>query len=316
MSAANGKRERASLDTSRPTTQYEQTTSERDASRSRERQPVLIVGSGVERGRVMVLESGRSVLGRNPTCDLRIALRGVSREHAVLELSAAGLISIADAGSTNGTYVNDLRLENRAMLGEGDVVRLGPEARLQLTWLEEAELALRLEQYEHAIHDTLTRIANRRYFETNLGQVLARSAATPHPFGVVLFDLDHFKRINDTYGHVAGDMVLREVAYRVNVILREDTRLCRYGGEEFAVVMAADPREIATVAERIRSEVESLALDWRGNGIGVTASVGVVTVHRCDGLEAAALMEVVDRALYRAKLMGRNRVVSEALPPD
>ncbi|MEM7505069.1 MAG: GGDEF domain-containing protein [Pseudomonadota bacterium] len=309
-------RQQVVSDTSRPTTRYGTTTLGGSGQAiPRLPQPVLTLGSGVERGRVWVLRAGENRVGRSSECEFTLAFRGVSRHHATVELSAAGLVTVVDSSSTNGTYVNDLQVE-RAVLSEGDVVRFGPEAHLHLSWHDWDEVRLRIEQYELSTRDSLTGLANRRFFETELNNLLARVADEPQGFGVVLFDLDHFKLVNDAFGHAAGDLVLCEVARRVDAILRGDTHLSRYGGEEFALLLRDSPSNILTVAERIRAAIESLELDWRGTPLKVTASLGVVTADNADDLIGSQLVEMADKALYRAKGLGRNQVCSVHAPPS
>jgi two-component system cell cycle response regulator len=167
---------------------------------------------------------------------------------------------------------------------------------------------------EMAVTDGLTGLHNRRYMETHLTSLLEQSAARGKPLSVLLLDIDHFKSINDGYGHDAGDDVLREFAARVRRSIRNVDLACRYGGEEFVIVMPeTDPGVAGMVAERLRRRIasERFSVGQTGQLIEVTISIGLAALS---GLEdsAPAILKRADQALYRAKRDGRNRVVADA----
>jgi two-component system cell cycle response regulator len=166
---------------------------------------------------------------------------------------------------------------------------------------------------ELAVTDPLTGLYNRRYLETHMKSVVARAVATSKPVCVLLFDIDHFKGINDSYGHDAGDDVLREFSDRLRRGVRGIDLVVRYGGEEFILVMPeTDANFAATVAERLRSDVEKIAFETRsGFSFPVTVSIGLAE-WRGLGDNAEALIRRADQALYAAKRAGRNRVVASA----
>jgi diguanylate cyclase (GGDEF)-like protein len=148
--------------------------------------------------------------------------------------------------------------------------------------------------------DPLTGLPNRRHFEETLQRELARAARTEQPINLLILDIDHFKKINDTYGHQTGDAVLRAVARRLSETVRVGDVVARYGGEEFAIVMPNATTEDAVVlAERILRNVANI-------DVPVTASIGIATFirHATDG---SALIDAADRALYESKRSGRNR---------
>jgi two-component system, cell cycle response regulator len=166
---------------------------------------------------------------------------------------------------------------------------------------------------EHAITDALTGLHNRRYMERHIGSLVEQSAAGGKPLAVLMLDVDHFKEINDTYGHDAGDEVLREFALRIRKSIRGLDLACRYGGEEFLVVMPeTDLSGAALVAERLRRTVasEPFALQQSERATNVTISVGIAALGPGD--DPASLVKRADQALYRAKRDGRNRVVPAA----
>ena len=166
---------------------------------------------------------------------------------------------------------------------------------------------------EMAVIDALTGLNNRRYLDNHLKVLFARAAARQRPLSVCITDIDRFKDVNDTYGHDAGDEVLREFASRLRSTVRGADLACRYGGEEFVVVMPDTPVEMAAaVAERLRSIIEGAPFTLRsGRELHITASLGIAT-NALSVETPEALMRQADMALYEAKTAGRNRVVASA----
>ncbi len=167
---------------------------------------------------------------------------------------------------------------------------------------------------ELAITDPLTGLFNRRYLEASIAKLMQRAAAPGRSLSLLLADIDHFKSVNDTYGHLAGDHVLREFAYRLRRLMRTSDLVCRLGGEEFIVVMPDTPLDVARqVGERVCASIA--AEPFRGgrdnSSLTITASVGVATLGEVnEGVEE--FLDRVDLALYAAKRDGRNRVVADA----
>jgi len=167
---------------------------------------------------------------------------------------------------------------------------------------------------EMAITDPLTGLYNRRYMESHLATQIEQAAARGKPLTVLVIDIDYFKAINDTHGHDAGDDVLREFATRIRKSIRGIDLACRYGGEEFVVVMPETDMAVGTiVAERLRRRIasEPFSIQQGGGSIEVTISIGIATLDTADD-NAASVLKRADQALYRAKRDGRNRVVADA----
>jgi two-component system cell cycle response regulator len=167
---------------------------------------------------------------------------------------------------------------------------------------------------ELAVTDPLTGLYNRRYLDNHLNVLFNRSMARGRPLSVLITDIDRFKHVNDTYGHDGGDEVLREFANRVRSTIRGADLACRYGGEEFVVVMPDTSPEIAAaVAERLRAAIENapFMLKHAGEALNVTASFGIAS-RITSVLTPDQLMKQADLALYEAKNTGRNRVVAAA----
>jgi len=166
---------------------------------------------------------------------------------------------------------------------------------------------------EAAVTDPLTGLYNRRYMETHVGTLVDQAAARNKPLSVLVLDIDYFKSINDTYGHDAGDDVLQDFAIRIRKSIRGIDLACRYGGEEFVVVMPETDMAVATmVAERLRRRIasEPFPIQKGTRTIDVTISIGIAALAPDD--DAAAVIKRADQALYRAKRDGRNRVVPYA----
>ena len=167
---------------------------------------------------------------------------------------------------------------------------------------------------EMAITDALTGLFNRRYMESHLASLLEQASARGKPLAVLVLDIDYFKSINDSHGHDAGDDVLREFALRIKRSIRGIDLACRFGGEEFVVVMPeTDIAVAAMVAERLRRRIaaEPFAINAGGNSIPVTISIGIAALRGAED-NAASVLKRADQALYRAKRDGRNRVVPDA----
>ncbi|TDH39130.1 PleD family two-component system response regulator [Pseudohoeflea suaedae] len=167
---------------------------------------------------------------------------------------------------------------------------------------------------EMAVTDPLTGLNNRRYLDTHLQTLFDRSKRRGRPLSVIIADIDHFKAVNDTYGHEGGDDILRDFAQRVRGAVRGADLACRFGGEEFVIVMPDTPDDIAgQVAERLRESVANQAfrIAATGQDVTVTASIGIATLEAGDS-DAAGMLRRADKALYAAKDGGRNRVVSQA----
>lgn len=282
-----------------------------------EKHAYLLVLSGPQFGDIFPLASGRElVIGRRDDCAVQIRDDGVSRQHAVIEVHGEGA-ELRDLGSANGTWVNGRR-EQTVKLVDGVRVQVGGQTTLKFIWADELEARYQVKLAEGALIDPLTGLHNRRHFEERLGSELAAALRHGRPISLLLCDVDHFKHINDEYGHLAGDETLKMVAFVLRGAVRKEDVLARYGGEEFVVVARETAMDgTQALGERIRRAVEKSRCAWQGHDLGVTVSVGVAV---SEGLAAVVpgrtereLIEAADRALYLAKQAGRNRVVAVRL---
>ena len=271
---------------------------------------VLVVVSGHDVGRVVSLTESMATLGRAEECSVRLSDESLSRVHAQV-LRVAGTWMFADKGSTNGSYLNDQRVERPSRLSDGDRIRLGATTTLRFSLLDEAEETALRRVYEAAIRDSLTGVANRKHLEERLAAELAFAMRHGAPLSLLILDIDHFKRINDSFGHLAGDAVLRAVAGVLTRGIRTEDLLARYGGEEFVVLARGiGVAEAAAMGERLRSLVASSVVTFEGREIRVTSSGGVASLDCCgDRRDRATLLGLADSRLYQAKQAGRNRIV-------
>lgn len=265
----------------------------------------VVVVQGPAAGARVALER-EVVIGRDPRCELPIGAADVSRRHARIVPDEDGH-KVVDLGSTNGTWVNGRPITTRK-LAPGDRIELG-SCVLRYLRQGEADAEDLSALADLARRDALTGLANRRAFEEALQREVARARRTGEALAVVALDIDHFKRVNDTHGHAAGDLVLAEVAARAQRALRVEDLLARIGGEELAALLpGASLAAAAEVAERIRHAVGDAGIAVAATAIDVTVSLGCAALL-ADEREGAALLARADARLYDAKRAGRNRVV-------
>jgi diguanylate cyclase (GGDEF)-like protein len=276
-------------------------------------QPVtfsVVVVQGPAAGARVALER-EVVLGRDPRCELPLGAADVSRRHARIVPDADGH-RVVDMGSTNGTYVNGRPITSRR-LSAGDRIELG-SCVLRYLRQGEADAEDLSALADLARRDALTGLANRRAFEEAAQREVARARRAGTSLAVVALDIDHFKLVNDTYGHAAGDLVLAEVAARAQRALRAEDLLARIGGEELAALLpGATLSAAAEVAERIRHAVFDTAIPAAAAALEVSVSLGCAALS-AEEKEAAPLLARADARLYDAKRTGRNRVVFAPLP--
>jgi len=271
---------------------------------------VLVRMDSVQAGQVTSLDGPELRMGRHPDSGLVLDDEGMSRSHARV-FYEGGAYFLEDLGSSNGTYVDGKRI-TKLMLFDGAVVQLGPRVCFRFSLTDESQERILRQLYESSVRDPLTGAYNRHFFHERLRGELAYAERHNAHLSVLLFDIDHFKNVNDTHGHPAGDAVLRAVTSTTLRLLRVEDVLARYGGEEFIVLLRGVPIEGARKAgERLRRAIEGATTDVAGTVIRITVSIGCASLACCERLGSDALISVADRRLYTAKHAGRNRVVAE-----
>jgi diguanylate cyclase (GGDEF)-like protein len=268
---------------------------------------VLVVLYGPSLGRRYAIGLGENVLGRSTDANVNLDADSVSRRHARITLTE-GHAEFEDLGSTNGSFVNDRKVE-RCALKDGDIIRVGA-AILKFLTGDNIEAAYHEEIYRLTILDSLTGVHNKRFFLEFLEREISRAQRHSATLALVLFDLDHFKRVNDVHGHLAGDEVLKSIGQRLRPRIRREDLLARYGGEEFACVLPDTTRAGAGIfAEALRILVEREPVIHQGTRIPITISLGVAVLTPDDPASANELIKRADAMLYEAKRRGRNQVV-------
>jgi two-component system, cell cycle response regulator len=281
-----------------------------------ERRPVLVALGGELLATPIPLERAKVTLGRALDADVRLNDAKASRLHACISTevdanSGQSLFRITDLHSTNGTLVNG-RAISEAVLNHGDKILIGGHLfRFEL--LDEIDRAFQQEIQRLLGHDELTGLLTSKSFFTELRREAARAEESSQPFCVLMMDLDHFKAVNDSYGHLIGNRTLQDVGVIIKAALRSGDVAARFGGEEFAAfLLDADYLQGLVAAERVRRGIEQSTFlaatagsDPRAARFHLTVSIGVACYPE-DATDPIRLVELADSALYRAKRNGRN----------
>ncbi|KAF0241434.1 MAG: FHA domain-containing [Planctomycetota bacterium] len=260
----------------------------------------VTVGEGV-----VALPRRGTVIGRDAECGIVLEDVDVSRHHASIELREEAYI-LKDLGSRNGTTVNDRRV-TEAPLQSGDRIGIG-RGILKFMRGYDVETQYHETIYAMTIQDALTGIPNRRFLMEALRREIVRSHRHRRPLSVAMIDIDHFKKVNDRYGHFTGDAVLRDICGRFRASIRADEVFARYGGEEFVLVLPEATLEQAReMAERLRALASAKPVSVNAAQIPVTVSLGLAFTQG-EEVTAEELIARADKKLYDAKTTGRNKV--------
>jgi len=267
----------------------------------------LVVLAGASVGEMYKVEGDKVIIGRGQKAQIRLFDDGISREHAQVVIED-GHVYLMDLGSTNGTFCNGLKVDKRQLI-DGDKILVGSTTILKFTYHDNLDEMFQKQMYESALRDGLTKAFNKKYFTDRLESEFTFSARHASPLALVLFDIDHFKKVNDTHGHQAGDHVLSEISKLLSGALRAEDVFARYGGEEFAVICRGnDEKQAQVVGERLRKAVEGHKFVYEGQHIPVTISVGISVLPNPAVKDATDIVSLADQALYKSKNGGRNRV--------
>ena len=270
-------------------------------------QAYLIVLAGSAMGEMFKITRDQTIIGRGQQAHIRMMDEGVSREHCEIQIEGGAMI-LHDLGSTNGTFCRGVRVD-RHVLEDGDKILVGSSTVLKFTYHDSLDEVFQRQMYESALRDDLTKTFNKKYFTDRLESEFAHAIRTKASLSLVVFDLDHFKEVNDTHGHPAGDQVLSEMAQAVATLIRAEDVFARVGGEEFGVICrGADNAQAHAIAERVRQAVGNHVFTIDGNTLHIAVSAGIATIPDARISDAQALVSAADQALYDAKRTGRNRV--------
>ena len=286
--------------------------------RRSDRRPALVFLRGELLAVQIPLDREQVTLGRALDADIRINDSRASRLHARIttesdETSGEMSYRLSDLESTNGTILNGTRIES-AFLEDGDKFEIGDQL-IRFEMLDEIDREFQQQIHRLLVHDELTGLLTGKSFFSELRREAARAEAEKMPFCVLMMDIDHFKEVNDTYGHLVGSETLEDVGAVIRKALRAGDVGARFGGEEFAAfLLDADYAQGLIAAERVRSAIEKHEFPAvRRNGAEalrthrITISIGVAA-YPDDARDPIQLVEMADSALYRAKRNGRNQV--------
>ncbi len=271
--------------------------------------PALYVMSrGRYFGRPYVLDQPIVYVGRAEMCKLKFNDRKISRYHAMFTVEGSGQVRLEDAGSANGTILNSRRLGYReaVYLSNGDNIRCG---KICLKFVAKGELEHKFldHLWQKATIDALTQMFNRRHLMIELELEFKRSQRYSRDLSLVLFDIDHFKQVNDQYGHPVGDQVLKRIALTIRDDVRASDIPARLGGEEFAMLLPETSVSLAyQIADRIRVKVQNQRYISEGQRFQVTLSSGIAELTN-EYHKPLDFLKSCDRLLYLAKRSGRNR---------
>ena len=265
----------------------------------------LVVIYGGTLGRKYELFDDVVTIGRDPDNGIPIEVDCVSRRHARIETHDGHKFAV-DLKSTNGTYVNDTAV-SRERLTSGDLIKIGDTIFKFLAGAN-IETAYHEEIYTMTVTDGLTQVPNRRYLLEYLEREFSRARRYGRNLSCLMIDIDHFKQINDAYGHLTGDYVLKELATTLRRRIRREEMFARFGGEEFCIVLPeSDPESVREFASTVRRLVETHPFEFEGSKLQVTVSIGVGHLNQ-SMKDPHDLLKTADDRLYEAKRHGRNRV--------
>ena len=270
---------------------------------------IMLVGPSSSIGRQWELEDTDRIIGRAESAHICVEDRSVSKSHAQITVEA-GEVSITDLKSTNKTIVNGKALDPMSpqKLKNNDQVKTG---NVIFKFLEKGniEAVSAAQTFDRTQMDGLTGIYNRGALEVKGMELFRRAELLAAPLSLVTFDIDHFKKVNDTHGHPAGDYILKEVAAEVrNKLIRENDFFARSGGEEFCLLLlGGELSQAEDVAERIRTTIASHKFTFQDKPIPITVSAGVAT-RTSDDASWQDIFQRADKALYHSKEGGRNKI--------
>jgi two-component system cell cycle response regulator len=271
--------------------------------------PYLVIFVGQDSGQRHKLRPGSMTIGRSPQADITIEDDWASRVHCVIHWKD-DVFELEDRDATNGTYVDTHKIV-RVQVLPGVPIQVG-HSLLKIEYKDEAELEVEKKLHHSASIDGLTGIFNRQYFMNRAAEELAYASRHHRCLGVIMIDIDHFKLINDTYGHQMGDFVLNRFASIIKTTKRPEDVFARYGGEEFIILPRGDLSKegMHFHSERFRKTIETAEFDFGETRVRITISLGFHLAVVVNGDQKSSIDEWIakaDEALYRAKELGRNR---------
>ncbi len=286
-----------------------------------EKSKSCIIIEGDQIGKIFSLIKQQNIIGRAEDADINLNSSTVSRRHAQINIDDKNSIVIMDLNSSNGTYVNGNRIKE-AELHEGDIFSIGIY-KLKIASLSKHDTAFFQRMIDGAEKDSLTGVYNKGHIMRLLGSMITQSWHFKRLVSIAMVDIDHFKKINDTYGHIVGDAVLRDIAQLFHVHLRSTDRFGRFGGDEFLIIFdRTSTNDARIISERLRRIITKHKTIYGDKSIEVTVSIGLASNENKQIKDAESFIKLADEKLYSAKKNGRNQVVGHEskiaahVPPD
>lgn len=274
-----------------------------------QKEPAVDILGGPAMGQQIILGEGETVWGRSKDADILVEDEAISRYHFKIKVKDR-IATIEDLGSTNGTYVNGSKVK-QYVLQPNDKIQISSVTVLRFSYVDPIDTDVHKRIYEMALFDPVTQAHTKRYFLDRISHEFSHSGRRNFPLSLIIFDLDHFKKVNDTFGHPAGDFILKRVSEVTRSLIRREDIFARYGGEEFVVLMRdTQESDAASLAERIRKTVAETQFVFEDQKIQVTVSFGVACFVDGNLTKAESLVKCADKSLYHSKTTGRNRVTS------
>lgn len=272
-----------------------------------DRKAYVLFLSGPLQGKLYCLDQEQTIVGRAEDVDIPINDTRISRHHFRIS-TENGKAFIEDLGSTNGTFVNGKRVKHHE-LQNGDKIQISSSTVIKFAFGDKGERMFHDEFYQMANFDAVTNIYNKRFFNERFKEEFSHAKRNQTPLALIMIDIDFFKKVNDTHGHLAGDFILAQVAQAIKSTVRGEDILARYGGEEFAVVLRGiELTGAVLLAERIRKNLEDAPATFEEKKIPVTISAGVAALSGDNFKTPTDLIAAADEQLYRSKQGGRNKV--------
>lgn len=267
--------------------------------------------SGPLIGKLLHLREGTTVIGRSPDADIAINDARISRHHLKIEVNGPN-VTIEDLGSTNGTYINSQKIIAKQDLADGDKIQISSVTVFKFALQSKTENIFHKELYKMAVIDPVTNIYNKRFFIERLNEEFSHAKRSKLGLGLLMIDIDFFKKVNDTHGHLAGDMVLQQLARIFKTMVRNEDILARYGGEEFVIILRSTNKIGAfNLAERIREKISAEPFTFEEIKIPITISIGAASLDEDrEHANHEDLIKDADEKLYQSKQGGRNRTTA------
>jgi diguanylate cyclase (GGDEF)-like protein len=275
------------------------------------KQACLVQYNGTTLGRRYNIERNGMVCGRSPDVDIVVNEKSLSRQHAKFHVSADGQVSVEDLNATNGTFVNDAKIvATKQELKDGDILRLGT-VLFKFYGKDNVDNLFHDKIYRMVTIDNGTQIFNKKYLTESLETEFRFAKLYERPLSLIYYDLDHFKKVNDTHGHSVGDFILKESAAITSSTIRKNDIFGRVGGEEFCIVLPDTELKVACdLAERIRKAIESYVFRYSDDlELNQTISMGVAAFNT-SMQDYDQLLDAADKKLYESKNTGRNKISS------